>query len=301
MIADLNASFKALLLGRGELDPSQVAVTFEKPSGGGTAPPMDAGINFHLYDIRENPELRESQWDTEMEGTRRVRVKRRPLRMDLRYSITCWAKSAEAEHQLLWHVLETLFRNSPLPDELLQGELRKLMHPVVTRVAQPEAASISPADAGPSINLTATIDLDLNDVRSTPLVFARGLKLSPTMDQPQPAEKKNELAPELPTWEAAPMRFGGLVHGTGGSPVAGAAVRLIGTQADGSAIQFGPTVQTDEAGHYIFATVPPGQYTLVVELPGQPPQQRPLSLAMHERGELLPALANEVEVAMGKT
>ena len=97
------------------------------------------------------------------------------------------------------------------------------------------------------------------------------------------------------------MRFGGLVRGAGGTPVTGAAVRLIGTQADGSAMQFGPTVHTDEAGHYIFATVPPGQYTLVVEVPGQPPQQRALSLAMHERGELLPALANEVEVGMGKS
>src|SRR5436309_3005820 len=110
MIADLNASFKALVLERGELDPSQVAVTFEKPSGGASEPPKEAGVNFHLYDIRENLELRGSEWDTEMEGTRRVRVKRRPLRMDLKYSITCWAKTADAEHQLLWHVLETLFR-----------------------------------------------------------------------------------------------------------------------------------------------------------------------------------------------
>ena len=301
MIADLNETFKHLLIDRGELDPAQVMITFQKPATEAGKPQPETGVNFHLYDIRENLELRESQWDTEMEGSRRVRVTRRPLRMDLRYSITCWAKSAEAEHQLLWHVLETLYRNSPLPDELLQGGLRQLMHPVITRVAQPDGAVANPSGVGPSINLIATVDLDLNEFRSTPLVFARGLKLSPTMPESDP--QRNQLASEAAqfSWEAAPLRFGGLVHRPGGQPVEGASVRLIGTHPDGSAMQFGPTVYTDDAGHYVFATVPPGQYTLVVELPGQPPQQRPLTIAMHERGELLPALVNEVEVAMTKT
>jgi Pvc16 N-terminal domain/Carboxypeptidase regulatory-like domain len=301
MIADLNETFKHLLIERGELDPAQVVVTFQKPPAEPEKPQAETGVNFHLYDIRENLELRESQWDTEMEGSRRVRVTRRPLRMDLKYSITCWAKSAEAEHQLLWHVLETLFRNSPLPDELLQGGLRQLMHPVITRVAQPDGTAANPSDAGPSINLIATVDLDLNEFRSTPLVFARGLKLSPTLPEVEP--QRNELQSEAAqfSWEAAPLRFGGLVHRPGGQPVEGASVRLIGTHADGSAMQFGPTVHTDDAGHYVFASVPPGQYTLVVELPGQPPQQRPLTIAMHERGEPLPALVNEVEVAMTKT
>ena len=301
MIADLNESFRRLLIEKGELDSAQVLLTFQKPSAEPGKSSAEAGINFHLYDIRENLELRETHWDTEMEGSQRVRVTRRPLRMDLRYSITCWAQSAEAEQQLLWHVLETLFRNSPLPDELLQGDLRKLMHPVLTKVAQPDGTLGNPSDAGPSINLTATVDLDLNDVHSTPLVFARGLKLSPIMSEPEQPATDLELAVAQPTWEAAPVRFGGLVHRKGGTPVAGAAVRLIGNHAGGSAAQFGPTVHTDESGHYVFATVPPGEYTLVVELPGQPPQQRPLTIAMQERGELLPALANEVEVAMTKT
>jgi len=301
MIADLNETFKRLLIERGPLDPAQVVVTFQRPPVEPGKPPAEAGVNFQLYDIRENLELRESQWDTEMDGPRRVRVTRRPLRMDLKYSITCWAKSAEAEHELLWHVLETFFRNSPLPDELLQGRLRQLMHPVITKVAQPEGAPGNPTDAGASINLIATVDLDLNDVRSTPLVFARGLKLSPSLSESEPQRNPLELAAFQPSWEAAPLRFGGLVHRAGGQPVEGASVRLIGTHADGSAMQFGATVRTDDAGHYVFASVPPGQYTLVVELPGQTPQQRPLTIAMHERGEPLPALANEVEVAMTKT
>ena len=301
MLADLNESFRRLLIEKGELDPAQVAVTFQKPPIDPSKPPSEAGVNFQLYDIRENLELRESQWDTEMEGSRRVRVTRRPLRMDLKYSITCWAKSAEAEHQLLWHVLETLFRNSPLPDDLLQGALRQLMHPVITKVAQPDGTTGNLPNAGPSINLVATIDLDLNEVRSTPLVFARGLKLSPILPEPEPVRSELELAAAQRTWEAAPLRLGGLVLVAGGHPVGGASVRLLGTHTDGSAMQVGPTVHTDESGHYILATVPPGQYTLVVEPPGQPPQQRPLTIAMHERGELLPALVNEVEVAMTKT
>jgi hypothetical protein len=83
-----------------------------------------------------------------------------------------------------------------------------------------------------------------------------------------------------------------------GSSLPGAAVRLVGKDVGGQPVQVGPTVQTDAAGRYIFASVPAGDYTLVVEMPGQAPVQRPLKVEVGERGQPLPELAFPVEVPM---
>src|SRR5437660_721399 len=61
-----------------------------------------------------------------------------------------------------------------------------------------------------------------------------------------------------PGWDALPVRLGGVVHDKKGQPIGGAAVRLIGTQADGRPVQVGPTLHTDAAGRYVLPNVPPG-------------------------------------------
>lgn len=304
MLTDLDETLKQLLIQKGSVSPSAVDIRFDAPaqdrSGAGDRP----SINLYLYDIRENVEQREVYWDTIKEGENRVRIARRPLRIDLSYMVTCQAQNVADEHRLLWQVLETFFRNSPLPDVLLQGNLQYLLRPAQTRIAQPDDLAVGPVNLwrlaqtqpAPFFNVVVTVELDLNDVRIEPLVFSRELKLG-HRQVARDAEGHEYPAERLePSWEAAPVQLGGMVHNGGEEPLVGVAVRLITTTPDGHPVQVGASALTDESGHYRFPSVPPGDYNLVVEAPGHAPVQRPLCVTVGERGEPLPELIQEVEI-----
>lgn len=309
MIKDLDETLKQLLIQKGGLEPASVDIRFDAPSRDLTAAPTRPVINLFLYDIHENVELREMRWDTQREGIRKVKVKRPPLQIDLSYSVTCWSNIAEDQHQLLWRALQTLGANSPLPKDLLQGDLKNQDHWIQTKVAQPDSVLKNPADLwsalktepAPSINLVVTLELDLEVETITPLVFARVLRTGLLETRAQMAIAKDEQRPDRMGWETSPLRFGGIVHYPTGQPVKGASVRLLKRQTDGNPVQLGPTIQSDESGHYVFAGVPASQYTLVVELPGQAPLQRTITVGTGERGEPLPELVNDVEVPMAQT
>ena len=310
MIDDLDETLRQLLIAKAGLDPAEVDISFEIPtrdwatSSAATRPT----VNLYLYDIRENLKLREMYWDEEMPApdNGRVKLKRRPVRMDLSYMVTCWTSVAEDQHRLLWRVLETLFRFSPLPEEILQGVLKQLVYPVRTEMAQPDGVLKNVSDfwgalenqLRPCVSLTVTVELDLEQIQVTPLVFARGLRFGQPMVRREP-EGREQILPELqPGWEAGPVRLSGLVRDTAGHPLEGAGVRLIGTGAEGEPCQVGPSVKTDAAGRYLLTSVPTGRYTLVVEIAGQAPRQEPLTVVVGERGEVPPKFVHEVEVSM---
>ncbi len=307
MIQDLDSTLRELLIREGKFDPAVVDMRFDVPTRERALAVTQPTIYIYLYDIRENAEQRQLQWDTVKEGDHRVRITRRPLRIDLSYKIICFAEDARDQHHLLWHVLETLFRHSPLPNRLLQGDLQQLSQPVETRVAQPDGALKSPGefwgpmgiDFLPSINLVATLDLDLNDIRIEPLVLARALKVGHAheahRDGGQALEQKLE-----PGWEAAPMQLGGTVIDPEGQPLEAVAVRLIGAQSNGHVMQVGPSTTTDQDGRYRFQRVPVGDYVLVVEPPGHTPLQQPVRVITAERGEPLPDLVYRVQVPKSK-
>ena len=145
---------------------------------------------------------------------------------------------------------------------------------------------------------SSTLDLDLEQILTAPMVLARGLKFGHTAVQPGPRGSEIIVPQLLPGWEAGTVRLGGEVRNKKGKVLAGASVRLVSKQADGQPVQFGASVQTDAEGRYIFTAVPVGDYTLVVELAGQEPVQVPLTVAIGERGQPAPELAFPVEVPM---
>jgi hypothetical protein len=189
MIQDLDEALEQLLLEKGGLDAARVDIRFDAPTRERLAAVNTPTVNLYLYDLRENPELREMNWDVERDGNQRVRIKRRPLRIDLSYAVTCWTAAVEDQHRLLWRVLETLFQNSPLPEELHHGALSHLLQPVQLKVAQSDGVLKNLSDLWgslqveypPSIQLVATLELDLNQVVITPLVLTRELKLEPRL------------------------------------------------------------------------------------------------------------------------
>jgi len=306
MINDLDETLKQLLIQKAQLDPAEVDISFDTPTRDWSTPVTRPTINLYLFDIRENRTLRELDWDDEPSGYGQVRRKRLPLRMDLSYMVTCWTSATEDQHRLLWHVLETFFRHSPLPEDVLQGALRHMLRPVRTEVAQPDGVLKNVSDfwgalenqLRPAVNLVVTLELDLNQVELAPLVFASITRLGMPVIYRDPEGREYTMRALRPGWDALPVRLGGVVHDKKGQPIGGAAVRLIGTQADGRPVQVGPTLHTDAAGRYVLPNVPPGQYTFVVEVTGRAPQQQPLSLAVRERGEPLGEFVHEVEVPM---
>jgi hypothetical protein len=306
MINDLDETLKQLMVKKAGLDPAEVDISFDIPTREWSTPVTRPTVNFYLYDLRENTILRETYWDDETDQDGRVNLKRRPLRIDLSYMITCWTSSAEDQHRLLWRVMETFFRHSPIPDEVLQGDLRNLTHPIRTMVAQPDGVLKNVSDfwgalenqLRPSVSLVVTLDLDMAQIMTSPMVLARALKFGQPELKPGPRGGESILHQLVPGWEVGTVRLGGEVRDKKGNPLASASVRLVGKGADGQPIQVGPTTQTDEAGRYIFTSVPVGDYSLVVEIPGKPPVQQPLKVAVGERGQPVPELVFPVEVPM---
>jgi hypothetical protein len=307
MIQDLDSTLRELLIREGKLDPAVVDMRFDVPTREHAMAVTQPTIYIYLYDIHENAEQRQLQWDTVKEGDHRVRITRRPLRIDLSYKFICYAGEVRDQHRLLWQVLETLFRHSPLPNQLLQGDLQQLRQPIETRVAQADGAFKSPGelwasmgiDFLPAINLVATLDLDLNEMRVEPLVLARALKVGHAHETQGDGTYGLEQKLE-PGWEAAPMQLGGTVFDPEGQPMEAVAVRLIAAHSNGHAMQVGPSTTTDQDGRYRFQRVPVGEYVLVVEPPGLAPLQQPVRVITAERGEPLPDLVYRVQIPKSK-
>ena len=308
MINDLDETLKQLLIQKAGLDPSEVDISFEIPTRDWSTPVTRPTVNLYLFDIRENRQLREMDWDVEPRGNGQVAKRRIPLRVDVSYMVTCWTSVAEDQHRLLWRVLETFFRNSPLPDDILQGDMQRLLRPARTEVAQPDGILKNVSDfwgalenqLRPAINVVITLELDLNQVSVEPLVFSKVFKFGAAQLRRDITGKEYLLSALQPGWEALPVGLGGAVHDAEGKPVAGAAVRVLGRTPEGRSVQFGASVTTDEMGRYVFHVLPEGAYTLVIEVPGGAPSQHPFTVRVGERGQPLPAFAHEVEVAMAQ-
>ncbi len=177
MINDLDDTIKQLLVKQGKLDPAEVDISFDMPNREWSASVSKPTINFYLYDIRENHELRGTEWTTEDDGNGFATRRKNPNRFDLSYLITVWTHDAADEHRLLWHVLHTLFRAPLLTEEMLSGKLKELHYLVRTQVAQPDGLFANPSDfwaaldneLKPSLNYVVTLPLDLDIAFTAPV------------------------------------------------------------------------------------------------------------------------------------
>lgn len=143
MIDDLDRSIDALL--RVGLPPQlveQISISFATPDD--QFPPASVAlpaIDFFLYDIRENQELRNTDWTLQWQDSRFTRQP--PLvRVDCSYLVTAWASEssptrAQDEHRLLGEAMMVLLRHSKLPGDVLQGRLQNQEPPLPAVALQP--------------------------------------------------------------------------------------------------------------------------------------------------------------------
>lgn len=253
MFADLDETIRQLLIRDVPINPSEVDVSFEAPDREWSGRLSRPTVNCFLYDVRENHELRRTDWETHTNG--RAGVKQRlPLRFDVTYQVSAWARAPEDEHRLLWRVLSALVRHPTLPADLLQGALRTQQPSIPAKVGQPDQTPKNPADLWqalenrirPSLTYVVTTAVDPAVVHTTPLVFTSDLRL----------RNADQLASE---W----VQIGGVVR-EAKEPrreVAGARVTIRGSAVEAT---------TDAAGRFTIPRVDKGPITIVVRAPGRP-------------------------------
>jgi hypothetical protein len=253
VINDLDESIKQLLIKKGDLNSTEVNISFEAPSRDWATSQSKPAINIYLYDIHENHELRSYEWTVERNNNRTATKKKAPLRVAFSYLVTVWTKDVGDEHRLLGHIMAVLCRHSFLPEEILQGALKGLEYPVHASTAQPDGLVKNPADfwsaldnqLKPYIDYVVTLPVDLDIALTAPVVSTKIIEVKETGK-----EKVEEI-----------VQIGGIVHEKGKPEASIINARVVVKES-------GMTAKTDGEGHYYFAKLEKGEYTLQVSAPG---------------------------------
>lgn len=167
MIHEVDEALRLLLAEHG-LPGSGVELGFEAPTTDWSAKRNAPTLNVFLYDIREDPSLRQSGRFEQHDDTGTVTGwQSPPLWFHLSYLVTAWTNRPQDEHRLLSDVLRGVVRHDALSEQWLTGTLAELGLTVAFApgAAMPEgrsAADVWSALGGqlkPSINLQVTAPL----------------------------------------------------------------------------------------------------------------------------------------------
>jgi hypothetical protein len=261
MLADLDETIKQLLVTEMPIRNGEIDVNFDQPKREWSARLTKPTVNFFLYDVRQNVELRQFQWER-VNGNGRPNVatlKRPPLRIDCHYMITTWAAEPEDEHRLLTRTLLTLFRYAKLPPDRLYGKLEGIEYDISTKLASHDkltnSAEIWSAldnELRPSISYLLTMTLDPWTPIEEPMVRSLAMKPNWLDSNPPDADARDR--------SGQPQKEQYVVAGT---------VRLANEetavpQAQVALANTGHSDQTDENGRYILRGLPAGTYTFLI-------------------------------------
>ncbi len=262
MFTDVDETLREVLLADVPIDPSEIDISFERPTREWSSRLSRPTLNLFLCDIRERTDVRDQTELVSRGADGSVKKKRRSRRIDLNYVVTAWTREAEDEHRILARVLASMFRQGNVDEEHLQGGLVDADYPLLLRVEPPDHY-LKPVDlwgvldnelhASHTWVATAPLDafqaVDGALVRSSELRFGR-------LD-----------GEEVETF----LRVGGVVHEGDDTEarVAGAVVRIQGT---------GFEMTTRDDGRFAFASVPEGDYRWIVETPDGKTIEQPFTV-----------------------
>lgn len=275
MIADLDETIRKLMIAEIPIKNGEIEVSFEQPKREWSSRLSKPTINFFLYDVRENNILRQHQWERMASGgnggndpgrfDRLAQLKRTPFRVDCYYMLTTWATIPEDEHRLLSRSLMVLFKHPILPAERLEKSLIHQPYELQTRLASHDKLT-NPAEVWssldnemrPSISYIITLSLDPWDELSESIVTTFTMRSGQSVSLPLIQELTNKTPREV-------NDIGGTIRDSkqNGLPLSGANVSI-----DGS----GLSTTSDHEGRFVLSSLPPGEYTLVIE----PTEEKPL-------------------------
>lgn len=275
MLADLDETIKKLLVEDMPVKNGEIDIKFDQPKREWSAKLTKPTVNFFLYDLRENVELRQAQYQKVNNGSARdnlARMKKAPHRMDCYYMMTTWAAEAEDEHRLMTRTLMSLFRHPFLPEHLLEGTLQNPKFPLSTQVARHDKLT-NPAEIWsaldnemrPTICYTITLALDPWTEVEGPIV--RTLILRAGKSSSLPVYK--EFDDEKVDYEF--IYIGGTIRTKtkDKDPIPGLSVAIKGT---------GLFDTTDDLGRYTLGGLAEGDHTLVVWPPKGKPREKKISI-----------------------
>jgi|FLYN01.1.fsa_nt_gi hypothetical protein len=180
MIHDLDSTLKKLLIERGKLQRSKIEISFEQPTGEWASHLSVPTINLWCYDVHENVKLRNMEMKVSDNG-RRAMLRLPPLRFDLTYLVTAWAREVEDEHQLLWRALGALSQTKVLSPETCEGALKEQPYEIPITVAQTTELGVNMSDLWSVLdnqmrlgfNVVVTLALDIERGFEAPLVLEK--------------------------------------------------------------------------------------------------------------------------------
>jgi hypothetical protein len=262
MISDLDETIKQLLTKKGGIDPSIVDISFGLPDREWSASLSKPTVNIYLYDIRENHQLRGTEWFAEKKNNGLITRKKNPSRIDLSYLLTIWTNDIADEHRLIWQVLSTLFRYSTIPEDVIQGQLTGQEYPIQTTTAQPDGLFNNPSDfwtaldneIKPSINYVITLSLDLDISFTAPEVKTTIFDVKP------PGAASERM-----------IQIRGMLSQSGDRSKTVARATIIAREA-------GMTAETDDSGNYAFLRIPEGKHTFHVVIGGKKVKEIPVTV-----------------------
>jgi hypothetical protein len=199
MLQDLDATVAALL--QAELSMQNVAISFAAPDD--QFPPSGVSlpaIACFLYDVREDHDLRSTQWEVDKQANGMVTRKRPPVRVTCSYLITAWPSTSapdpsQDEHRLLGEVMKVLLAHRTIPENYLSGELAGQQPPLPARIiAEAHLHSLGElwqAMGGrpkATLHYAVTIAVDVFDPADVgQVVTERVITITPGVSQAQPA------------------------------------------------------------------------------------------------------------------
>jgi hypothetical protein len=247
MIRDLSQTLQALLTQPG-LPPDLAAaqIVFDRPTG--QFNPQQSAINLFLYDIRENLELRNSEYDLDRLNTQVIQ-KPAALRVACTYLVTAWAVGgAEVilqEHRLLSQVLQVFARYGVIPEAFCQGSLRE-QKPSIPLIVTAIDGLKNPAEfwsaLGTPLRASLTVSATISLETIAPLTF--------------PLTNTHQIG-----LDGNSFQIGGKITNAANEPVLNAAIALPERNL---------TTTTNDEGRYRLAAIPPGSYTLRIQPPNAP-------------------------------
>jgi hypothetical protein len=179
MIHDVDESLRALVR-RDVLNGSKVDISFEAPNKDWAARRQGPTLNLYLYDIREDLDRREVQYQEVRDENGRI-VERRmpPRRFKLSYLVTAWTQRPEDEHRLLSAMLSAVVSGDTIPEDLLAGDLLDWQHMVRVTVGLPLSQDRSISDVWTALGGELKPSLDLVVTVPFPPRMARIMEVGP--------------------------------------------------------------------------------------------------------------------------
>jgi hypothetical protein len=270
MIRDLSQTLRAILTQSNlPFELARAQIVFDRPTE--QFKPSQTSVDVFLYDIRENVELRSNESFVERQNGQAI-IHPPPMRVACSYLITAWPVGVSGdelflqEHRLLSQALQVLSRYPSIPQEFLQGSLRRQEPPLPMLTSHIDNLKTTGEfwtalgnQLRPSISVTVTISMDVfTPDKPVPLVVAVDVQLE-SQDLPvNPAE----FFKGSPDSRAEFFRIGGRLTGTDNKPITGATVTFV---------ESGLTATTDAEGRYELSLIPyrpgssPSDHTLRVQ------------------------------------